>query len=82
MNQEAIMALLEMGEYSGPDDVFLRESATRIQAALHCSIQESEHTLQDLRDSKAIDFRMTRGGELPLGNVPFASWYWFAPQES
>ena len=82
MRPEAVRALLELGEYSGPMDAFLRESATQIQSSLSCSPEESGRVLQGLRDRGEIDFRMTLGGELPAGDTPYARWYWYVPQES
>jgi hypothetical protein len=64
-----------MGEYGGPVDAFLRESATRVRAALHCSNEDSQKTLKRLRDAKEIDYRLTPGREMsqtekfPIGSL-------------
>lgn len=69
-------ALLAMGEYKGTEEAFLRESVTSIQRAWGCSAEESERILRDMRDRGEIDLRITPGGELREGNIPFARWYW------
>lgn len=79
MDSKAIDALLELGEYHGTVETFLRKSVARIQATLNCTREESEQTLQGLRDRRAIDFRITLGGLLPMGDIPSARWYWYVP---
>jgi hypothetical protein len=79
MDPKAIDTLLELAEYEGPVEAFLKESVARIQATLNCTREESERTLQNLRDRGAIDFRITPGGLLPMGDIPIARWYWYVP---
>jgi hypothetical protein len=81
MNPKARQALLEMGEYNGPEDAFKRESARQIQGALKCSVEESERILQESIDRGDIDFRLTQGGELPPKGYNYARWYWYVPEE-
>jgi hypothetical protein len=78
MYSEAIEALLEMGEYLGPLNAFLCESATRIQGVLKCSPEEADRILKELRDHGGIDFEVTPGG-VPLTPtaIPLARWYWY-----
>ena len=79
MYLEAIEALLEMGEFIGTLDAFLGESAIRIQAALKCSVEDTDCILQELRGRGRIDFEMTPGAELPLtsSGIPLARWCWY-----
>ena len=81
VNSKAVEALLALGEYTGTEDAFLRESTERIRGVLNCSLQEAVRILQGLRGRGEIDFRMTLGGELPPrpANVPFARWLWYIP---
>ena len=79
MYSEAIEALLAMGEYTGAEDAFLRESAARIQGVSKCSQEEAKRILQDLRNHGGIDFEITPEGELPVPptGIPVACWHWY-----
>lgn len=78
--ERALAALLEMGEYSGENQTFLRESVTRVRGQLNCSEEESERVISHLRNTGQIDCDITQGGELPAGeNIPEARWYWHIP---
>ena len=81
MYSEVIESLLAIGEYTGTEAAFLKESATRIQGVLKCSPKQAERTLQELREHGEIDFELTPGGELPPTPhaIPVARWYWHVP---
>ena len=79
--ENALLILLELGEYAGPMDAFMRESVTSVRAKLNCAEEESERLIKSLQDAGEIDFSMTSGGQLPAGeNIAVAKWYWYIPQ--
>ena len=65
MHPEAVEALVDMGEYAGTQEAFLRESATTVQAALQCCTEAAERIIQNLMNHGGINFDITAGGELP-----------------
>jgi len=77
----ALNALITMEEYEGPEEAFMAESATVVRGALNCSAEESARIIQDLRESRQIDFRITLGGQLPDHETEYARWYWYVPEE-
>ena len=81
MHPEAVEALLDMGEYAGTQEAFLRESATIVQTALRCSMEAAERIIHNLMNHGGINFDITPGGELPPTPkaVPMARWYWYVP---
>ena len=80
---DALVILLGMEKYSGSEEAFLRESVTRLRAALNCSQEQSESVIARLRKAREIDIAMTPGRELHADeNIPFAKWYWKIPEAS
>jgi hypothetical protein len=78
MHPEAVQALVAMGEYTGTQEAFMRESVTAVQVALGCSPETADRTFHDLINHRVIDFEITQGGELPTAMaIPTARWYWY-----
>lgn len=77
----ALVVLLEMPEYTGPMDAFIRESTTRVRARLNCAEDEAARLIDNLQNTGEVERRMTPGGQLAADKpIPVAKWSWQRPQ--
>ena len=78
--QRVLLALMKMGEYEGPIDAFLRESATIIRATLKCSQEEADRLLERLQETGKIERSITQGGPLGQEPIPSGKSFWRIPK--